>query len=144
MTCTILIPDLFIPTEFVILDAVNKIQIGGYMFGNENDYKFQMEVDSANHLGVAPEAVTVEAENSLYSSQNGFSDIAVLSSLQGFTDDTQHIATQEPVSEFIAQTDAIQFDSEGHPFVNNSIDASHVASVESLPTDIVARFDQSE
>lgn len=114
------------------------------MFGDENDYKFQMEVDSANHLGITPEAIHVEADNSLYNSQSGFSDIAVLSSLQSFTQDTQQVATQEPVSEFIAQADTIQFDSEGHPYVNNSIDASHIAAVESLPTDIVARFDQDE
>lgn len=114
------------------------------MFGDENDYKFQMEVDSANHLGITPEATNIESDNSMYSSQNGFADIAVLSSLQGFTDTTQHVAAQEPVSEFIAQTDAVQFDSEGNPYVHNSIDASHVASVDSLPTDIVARFDQSE
>tara|TARA_B110001454_G_scaffold122548_1_gene114395 strand:+ start:12079 stop:12426 length:348 start_codon:yes stop_codon:yes gene_type:complete len=115
------------------------------MFGDENDYKFQMDVDSANHLGITPEATHTEGDSSLFSQQNGFADIEILASFnKGFPGESENIAAVEPVSDFIAQTDAIQFDSEGHPYVNNTIDASHVAVVDSLPTDIATRFDQDE
>ena len=115
------------------------------MFGDENDYKFQMDVDSANHLGITPEAANTEGDNSLFSQQSGFADIEVLASFsKGFPGEHQNVAVADSVSDFIAQTDAIQFDSEGHPYVNNANDASHVASVESLPTDIATRFDQGE
>ncbi len=115
------------------------------MFGDENDFKFQMDVDSANQLGTSPEAAHTEGDNSLFSQQSGFSDIEVLASFsKGFPGEHQNVAVADSVSDFIAQTDAIQFDSEGHPYVNNTNDASHIASVESLPTDIATRFDQGE
>lgn len=116
------------------------------MFGDENDFKYQMDLDSANHLGIAPENTHVEADNSLYTSQNGFADIEVLASMKGYPDEPQQhsIAVMEPVNDFIAQTETVQFDSNGNPYVHNSIEASHVASVESFPTDIIGRFDQDE
>jgi hypothetical protein len=115
------------------------------MFGDENDYKFQMEVDSGNHLGITPEAAHTEADNSLFSQQSGFSDIEVLASFsKGFPGEHHNLAVAEPVSDFIAQTDTIQFDSNGHPYVSNAVDASNVAAIESLPNDIATRFDQGE
>ncbi len=123
------------------------------MFGDENDYKFQMEIDSAKHMEVTPEVIAVDAsaahsESSLYDSRHGFSDVDMLASLKGFTDEVPVAITQDSVSEFIVQSEnVIQFNNMGEPVQHHAAEdqmESLPHNLEPITSETLAMFDQED
>ncbi len=122
------------------------------MFGDSNDYRFKMDLDSANHLGIEPEAANNVADNSLYDSRSGFSDIELLSSLSGSNEDVPVAQSQDSVSEFIANTNvSVEFNSQGDPQAQShaSNDSGEIqnplaSGMETISTDNVAWLDQDD
>lgn len=123
------------------------------MFGDENDFKYQMEIESAKHMEVTPDIGAIhapEANNSLYDSRNGFSDVEVLSSFKGFTEEIPVADnSQDSVSEFIAHSESpIQFNNMGEPIQHQVAEHHHIESLpthlEAISAETLAMFDQED
>ncbi|MBL7542819.1 MAG: hypothetical protein JNL11_03340 [Bdellovibrionaceae bacterium] len=119
------------------------------MFGDDQqDYKTDEQM--ANTMGISPESLANMHEPAQYDYRHGFSDIDVLSSLKGFTEEVPVIETQDLVSEFIAQSESrIEFNSDGQPYLHASIPESldhseAIATLETSPVEVLAKFDQED
>jgi hypothetical protein len=111
---------------------------------DQQDYKVGTEADM-NSVGITPESIADLQEQAQYDYRQGFSDIDLLASLKGFTEDVPVVEVQDSVSEFIAQSDSrVEFSSNGDPIVASAIESDSEESSDGEAIEVASIFGQDD